>query len=141
MPEPIYIENELVTAQMTAEEAEAVNCTGSVEGMIIIACEYYGIEPDIPLAIAKLETGHFTSTAFRECNNVGGMSVDEVPISFDSLEDGVDAFVGNLAENYFGKGLDTVETISNKYCPVNASEWANAVNELLKSSEFESKGD
>ena len=108
----------------------------SVQEMIIIACRAHGIAPEIPLAIARLETGNFTSAAFIECNNVGGMSVDEVPITYDSLEDGVDAFVKNLADNYFGQGLDTVEAISCKYCPVNASEWAKVVNELLKKQRF-----
>jgi hypothetical protein len=104
----------------------------SVQEMIILACDWYGIEPDIPLAIARLETGNFTSRAFAECNNVGGMSIDEEPITYDSLEDGVDAFVGNLARNYFGKGFDDVEKISKKYCPVNAEAWAEAVQELIR---------
>lgn len=98
----------------------------------MLACKEYGIEPDIPLAIARLETGNFTSKAFRHCNNVGGMSIDEVPITYESLEDGVDAFVANLAENYFGKGFDDVEKISEKYCPVNAEAWAKAVRELMR---------
>lgn len=115
-----------------AATAENPGCTGSIEGMIIIACEYYSIPPDIPLAIARLETGNFTSTAFIGCNNVGGMSVDEVPITYDSLEAGVDAFVGNLARNYFGKGYDDVEKISKKYCPVNAESWAEVVRTLMK---------
>ena len=115
-----------------AATAENPGCTGSIEGMIIIACEYYSIPPDIPLAIARLETGNFTSTAFIGCNNVGGMSVDEVPITYDSLEDGVDAFVGNLTRNYFSKGFDDVEKISRKYCPVNAEAWAEAVQELMR---------
>lgn len=114
----------------TATDGHA-NCTGSAEGMIIVACKYYGISPEIPIAIAKLETGHFTSDAYKVCNNVGGMSVNEVPITYQSLEDGVDDFVRNLAENYFGKGLDTPDKISTKYCPVNAENWTNSVKELM----------
>lgn len=115
-----------------AVEGVSPNCTGSVEGMIIIACEYYGVTSDIPLAIARLETGNFTSAAFAECNNVGGMSINEVPITYKSLEDGVDAFVANLAKNYFSIGFDTPEKISQKYCPINAEAWAEAVNQLMK---------
>ena len=113
------------------EPAEGIY-TPSVQEMIVRACREHDIEPDIPLAIARLETGNFTSAAFTECNNVGGMSVDQVPITYDSLEDGVDAFVGNLARNYFGKGYDDVEKISKKYCPVNAEAWAEAVQELMR---------
>ena len=116
------------------EVAEGVspNCTGSAEGMITVACEYYGIDPDIPLAIARLETGNFTSDAFRHCNNVGGLSINEVPITYKSLEDGVDAFVANLAKNYFSIGFDTPERISQKYCPNNAESWAETVRILMK---------
>lgn len=102
-----------------------------VEEMIQLACEEYGIDHEIPLAIAKLETGHFTSRAYTEGNNVGGLSVDEVPLEYDSLDEGVDAFVGNLAENYFAEGLTTPEEIGKKYCPVN-EQWAEIVNEIMK---------
>ena len=104
----------------------------SVQEMIVFACREYDIESDIPLAIARLETGNFTSTAFVECNNVGGMSIDEVPITYANLEDGVDAFIENLAENYFGKGIDDVEKISEKYCPINAEAWKEAVRALMR---------
>lgn len=104
----------------------------SVQEMIVLACREHGIEPDIPLAIARLETGNFTSAAFAECNNVGGLSISEVPITYKSLEDGVDAFVANLARNYFGKGIVTVEEISKKYCPSNAEAWAETVRELMR---------
>lgn len=111
----------------------------SVQEMIVIACREQGIAPEIPLAIARLETGNFTSAAFIECNNVGGMSVNEVPITYKSLEDGVDAFVKNLAENYISKGFVTVEEISKKYCPVNAQAWAEAVRELMSEDETNEK--
>ncbi|NCE98439.1 glucosaminidase domain-containing protein [Emergencia sp. 1XD21-10] len=123
----------MVRLEQQLEAAEKVNpnCTGSVEGMIIVACQYYGVDSDIALAIARLETGNFTSAAFTECNNVGGMSIDEVPIVYRSLEDGVDDFVQNLAKNYFGKGYDTVEKIGKKYCPVNPN-WAREVKKIME---------
>ena len=104
----------------------------SVQDMIRTACAEYGIDSDIPLAIARLETGHFTSEAFNECNNVGGMSIDEIPITYGSLEEGIAAFVENLADNYFGKGLDTPEEIGRKYCPGNAENWAEVVRTLIQ---------
>ena len=104
----------------------------SVEEQIEAKCKEYGIEADIPLAIARLETGHFTSRAYIEGNNVGGLSVNEVPMTFETLEDGVDAFVQNLANNYFAQGLDTVEEIGKKYCPVNEEHWVKTVNQLRK---------
>lgn len=103
----------------------------TAQEMIVDACAEYGISHEIPMAIAKLETGHFTSRAFLEGNNVGGMSIDEVPLSFDTLEEGVDAFVGTLARWYFAKGLDTPEEIGQKYCP-SSETWAEVVKELMK---------
>ena len=119
-----------VKVAVTAEKEPETNCIGSVEEMIQVACEYYGIDHAIPLAIAKLETGHFTSAAYLQGNNVGGMSVNEVPMTFDSLTEGVDAFVKNLTDNYFALGMDTPEEIGSKYCPVNP-EWANVVSQLM----------
>lgn len=105
-------------------------CISDPEEMIKVACDWYGIDYTIPLAIAKLETGHFTSDAYTQGNNVGGMSINEVPITYTSLEDGVDAFIRNLAANYYSQGLNTVEEISTKYCPINADKWAESVNAL-----------
>lgn len=103
----------------------------TVEEQIELKCDEYGIPSDIPLAIAKLETGHFTSRAYKEGNNVGGMSIDEQPISYETLEEGVEAFVENLAENYFEEGLDTPEEIGEKYCPLQKEHWVNVVNQMI----------
>ena len=103
----------------------------TIEERISLACEKYGISDEIPLAIAKLETGHFTSNAYLNYNNPGGMSINEVPIKYDTIEDGVEAFISNLAENYFAEGLTTPESISKKYCPCNAETWANIVTQLM----------
>ena len=102
-----------------------------IEELITVVCEDHGISSEIPLAIARLETGHFTSSAYLNKNNPGGMSIDEVPITYPSREDGVEAFVSNLAENYFGIGLTTPESIAQKYCPVNATNWASMVRQLM----------
>lgn len=107
----------------------------TIEDRIELKCLEYGIDPEIPLAIARLETGHFTSRAFLDGNNVGGLSINEVPMSFDSLDAGIEAFVQNLANNYFAQGLDTVEEIGKKYCPVNKENWIRIVNQLLEEYE------
>ena len=107
----------------------------TVEDRIELKCHEYGIDAEIPLAIAKLETGHFTSRAYKEGNNVGGLSINEVPMSFESLDAGIEAFVQNLANNYFAQGMDTVEEIGAKYCPVNKDHWIKVVNQLR--SEYE----
>lgn len=102
-----------------------------IEELITVVCEDYGISSEIPLAIARLETGHFTSSAYLNKNNPGGMSIDEVPITYSTREDGVEAFVSNLSENYFEIGLTTPESIAQKYCPVNSTNWASMVRQLM----------
>ncbi|MGF6376880.1 hypothetical protein M2140_001958 [Clostridiales Family XIII bacterium PM5-7] len=115
-----------------AEKENALPYVLTVQEQIELKCYEYGIDPEIPLAIAKLETGHFTSKAFLQHNNVGGLSVNDVPLAYDTVAQGVNAFVSNLANNYFDQGLNTVEKIANKYCPPNASKWTTVVNQLLK---------
>lgn len=103
---------------------------GSIKERIISACNRYGIDSSVVLGIARLETGNFTSYAYLVGNNPGGMSVNEVPIIYGSIEEGVEAMVSNLANNYFAIGLTTPELIGQKYCPVNPN-WANMVRSLM----------
>ena len=60
-PDTVPLKVEMVRLEQQLEAAKKMNpnCTGSVEGMIIVACQYYGVDPDIALAIARLETPLF----------------------------------------------------------------------------------
>lgn len=102
----------------------------TIEQRIQTACAAYNIPYDITLAIARLETGWFTSDAYIYGNNPGGLSVNETPIYFDTIEDGVYAFIDNLAHNYFAMGLDTPEKIGEKYCPVDPN-WAQKIHSVM----------
>lgn len=102
----------------------------TIEEKLAIACDIYDVPYDIVLAIARLETGWFSSDAYIYGNNPGGMSVNEVPITYSSLDDGVEAMVSNLSKNYFGIGLTTPEEIGSKYCPINP-DWPVVVRELM----------
>lgn len=115
-------------AKKEAEERARANMP--IEERIRLACEKYGVPFDVTLAIARLETGWFKSHAYIYKNNPGGLSINEVPMAFDTIDEGVDAFVRNLANNYFAIGLTTPETIGQKYCPRNP-EWASLVSELM----------
>lgn len=74
----------------------------------------------ISISISKWETGNYTSVAFKEKNNVGGMMCSGELIKYNSLDEGINAFVKNLKNNYFDIGLDTIDKIQPKYCPVGA---------------------
>lgn len=112
------------------EESEPIKEL-TIEERIKEACEGYGIPSELPLAISILETGWWSSDAYIYGNNPGGMSINEVPIIYDSIDEGVEAFVSNLADNYFGMGLDTPEEIGAKYCPVDP-EWGNKVTAIME---------
>lgn len=114
----------------TFSQTEAVYGAGTIESKIVEACNRYGIDSSVVLGIARLETGNFTSYAYLVGNNPGGMSVNEVPIIYSSIEEGVEAMVSNLAHNYFAIGLTTPELIGQKYCPVNPN-WAYLVRSLM----------
>lgn len=101
----------------------------AVSDMITAEAENAGVDPELALAVAKLETAHFTSDAYLSGNNVGGLSDNEVPRSYATLEEGVTTFIKCLKE-YFDAGLTTPEEIGRYYCPVNSS-WAEVVNELM----------
>lgn len=109
---------------------EQIATGGSMEEKIRIACDIYGADYDITLAIGRYETGWWKSYACTVKNNPGGMSRNEVPIYYDTIDEGIDAWVQNLANNYFAIGLDTPEKIAEKYCP-NNSGYASYLRKMM----------
>ena len=94
----------------------------------------------IPVAIARHECGYkdnqYLSNAFKNKNNVGGMMYYDTTtnssylMTFDTIDEGVEAFVSNLKRNYFNVGLDTIEKIQPKYAPNNAENDPYGLNEF-----------
>ena len=85
-------------------------------------------EAIISIAIARWETGNYTSSAFLNKHNVGGMMGSKGLIQYSSLDEGITKFLSNLKNNYFAIGLDTIEKIQPKYCPVGAKNDPNGLN-------------
>lgn len=130
-------------AQNETKDQEVYVCTLGNETACKIQnkAEEYGIDWKIAVAISKWETGNWSSSAFKNKNNVGGMMCSTGLISYSTLDDGIEAFVSNLKRNYFDMGLDTVEEIQKKYCPVGAENdpnnlnqyWLGGVTQILQS--------
>lgn len=77
-----------------------------------------GVDPVVASAIILVETGckWTCSSLVRNANNVGGMKASSTRYaSFATLEAGIEAFINNLANNYYAKGLTTPEAINTKY--------------------------
>lgn len=110
-------EKECIFDTVSCKIAEKGKKTGLNEEQILIS-----------IAISKWETGSYTSVAFKEKNNVGGMMCNNTLKVFDSLDEGIEAFINNLKNNYFDMGLDTLEKIQPKYCPVGADNDPKGLN-------------
>ena len=113
--EKVEIEEEL-------EETPDICNLDEISCKIKEVAEYYGVDYNLAIAISIHETGRYTSKAFKELNNVGGNFSKGTLMYFDTLEDGIDFFVGNLKRNYIDMGLTSIEEIGNKYCPVGIND-------------------
>lgn len=85
-------------------------------------------ESILAVAISKHETGKWTSSAFKNRHNMGGVMCSTGLKTYESLEDGIDDFVRLLHNRYFSKGLNTINKIGAVYCPVGASNDPKGVN-------------
>ena len=80
------------------------------------------------VAISTHETGYWTSKAFTENHNFGGIMTSKGLKSYSTYEEGLDHFVNVLKNYYFDKGLTTIEQIGAKYCPVGAKNDPKGLN-------------
>lgn len=93
-----------------------------------------GVDPYLATAIMLHETGcasNNCSSLVTYCNNVGGMKGSPgcgggSYSSFETLEEGIRAFIDNLAKNYYSYGLTTPELMNSKYAA--STTWATRVN-------------
>lgn len=83
----------------------------------------------IILSISKHETGKWTSNAFNNKHNLGGIMCKTGLRQYNTLEEGIEAFINLLKNRYFNQGLDTIEKIQPVYCPVGASNDPNNLNQ------------
>jgi hypothetical protein len=99
--------------------------------MIYIVSQEYGLTHEqslLTVAISQHETGNYTSQAFNNKNNVGGNFANGQLATFESLEQGINHYINNLKRNYFDLGLDTIEEIQPKYCPIGAENDPTGIN-------------
>lgn len=80
------------------------------------------------ISISKHETGKWTSNAFKNKNNFGGVMCNTGIKAYNTYNDGLTGFVTLLKNRYFDKGLDTIEKIGEVYCPIGAANDPTGVN-------------
>lgn len=108
---------------------------GTIECKIYNKAKEYEMTDDqayLLIAISRHETGNWTSSAFKNKNNFGGLMGANGLKSYSSFDEGLDAFVSLLKNRYFNKGLTTVEKIQPVYCPVGAKNDPNNLNQYWK---------
>lgn len=128
--EVIHLNSEQVNFNVEGEKTQECKFD-STSCLIYNKAKELGLNEDqilMSIAISKWETGNYTSVAFRSKNNVGGMMCSSGLITYSSLEEGIIAFLSNLKYNYFDIGLDTLEKIQPKYCPIGAENDPNNLN-------------
>lgn len=122
-----------------AEETKSENkCNlGAIECKIFNKAKEYEMTDEqayLLIAISRHETGNWSSSAFKNKNNFGGLMGANGLKSYSSFDDGLDAFVSLLKNRYFNKGLTTVEKIQPVYCPVGAKNDPNNLNKYWKTN-------
>ena len=97
-----------------------------------------GVDPYLAVAIMLHETGCMwdCSNLVKKCNNVGGMKSGTYCTGssygkFDTLEDGIIAYIENLYNNYISKGLNTPELMQRKYTGYSNSTWSSKVTNYI----------
>lgn len=109
-------------------------------------CEKYDLMSNsqkfLCVSIMANECGFGTTSTVVNHNNPGGFMDSETDYStvkhFDTLENGIEAVIRNLANNYIYNDRDTIALIGEKYAPVGAlndpndlnSNWAKSVRNI-----------
>ena len=122
--EPVIEEDPIVYEGLTLNELglkidNVLNSTLDGYGTTIASLALTkGVDPVVAASIILVETGckWTCSSLVRNANNVGGMKATSTRYAhFATLEAGLEAFINNLAKNYYAKGLNTPEKINTKY--------------------------
>lgn len=137
------IQPEIVYDGLTLEELSdklnrSLNSTISGYGNLFATRSIeLGLDPYLAVAIVLHETGCSwgCSELVNQCYNVGGQK--GAPgcwggsyRAFNSMEEGINAYLENLYYNYYAIGLTTPETINPKYAESTA--WASRVNAYIE---------
>lgn len=101
--------------------------------LIAAECINKGVDPYIATAILLHETGCGSSCSnlARSCFNFGGQKGSPgcnggAYKTFSSIDEGLVGLIDNLNNNYFSRGLNTVESIGPRYAE--SGTWVSKIN-------------
>lgn len=99
-------------------------------GYIMKYCQEYDVNQFLVIAIINHETDYGKSNAIKTLNNVAGImnpKTGELQ-DFKSIESSVRTLCKVLRNEYFNKGLNTIEKIQKLYAPVGAANDPKGLN-------------
>ena len=102
------------------------------KGMVIASkCIELGVDPFIASAIILHETGcgqNQCSNIARNCYNFGGQKGSGCGAyrRYSSVDEGLEGMIINLHNNFYSKGLTTIESIGPRYAE--SGEWVGKIN-------------
>ena len=126
--QPMVAEEQQETIELNQEKCQL----SEIECKIYNKSIEYGMSREqafIVVSISRHETGKWTSKAFLEKHNLGGIMCSTGLRVYATQDEGIDAFVSLLKNRYFDKGLDTIEKIQPVYCPIGASNDPKGLNQ------------
>lgn len=123
---------ELETLRAENQKTRTINSLNDIERDIYDKAIEAGLTHEqgiLLVSISKQETGSWTSSAFKNKNNFGGVMCSSGLKVYSNFEEGLAGFVNLLKNRYFNQGLDTIEKIGSVYCPVGASNDPKNLNQ------------
>ena len=135
VPERIEVFDNLTIEELTDKLNRTLS--SDLTGMGYAYANYsieLGVNPYLAVAISMHETGCKWNCSYlaKACNNIGGQKGTGCGsyAAFDTLEQGIYAFVSNIKRNYVDYGLLTAEEMNTKYAE--DPGWAAKVNKYIE---------
>lgn len=88
---------------------------------------YDSVDPALAKSIALIESGYSSKYMLNKNNIFGGMS-NKGLITYKNINYGVLKYIKLLNDQYYAKGLTTVEDIGRKYNPIKSSSGKKVAN-------------
>lgn len=130
---PVVVYDGLTLDELSSKLDRSLNSTIAGYGNLFASKSIeLGLDPYLAVAIVLHETGCSwdCSELVNQCYNVGGQKGSPgcwggSYQAFNSMEEGINAFLENLYNNYYAIGLTTPEAINTKYAE--SQEWYHKI--------------
>lgn len=134
-PERIEVYDNLTIEELTDKLNRTLS--SDLTGMGYAYANYsieLGVDPYLAVAISMHETGCRWNCSYlaKVCNNIGGQKGSGCGeyAAFDTLEDGIYAFISNIKRNYVDYGLLNADEMNSKYAE--DPNWSSKVNKYIE---------